>query len=173
MASRAQVSLQIHKAGAEATWHVGERITITNTVRLHSNLCLLTTGFLLYYVLILITIYRMKVQAVEEMQELYHHKPRRLQVRDLMRLTWTTKKRWFPSVTHDRKRASRDIQRERPYMWTENLLRYIVLSTPSVQCPLQIHPFAISKDLRCPDHRPPITIHHNVIDWTNKKDQST
>merc|ERR1719206_10577 len=58
----------------------------------------------------------MKVQAVEEMQELYHHKPRRLQVRDLMRLTWTTKKRWFPGVTHYRKDASRNSPRERPYM---------------------------------------------------------
>ena len=60
--------------------------------------------------------YRMKVQAVEDMQELYHHKHRRLQVRDLMRLTWTTKRRWFPNVTHNRKMAAKDSPRERPFM---------------------------------------------------------
>ena len=37
----------------------------------------------------------MKVQAVEDMKELYHHKNERLQRRDLMRLTWTSKHRWF------------------------------------------------------------------------------
>lgn len=37
----------------------------------------------------------MKVQAVADMKELYHHKDERLQRRDLMRLTWTTKHRWF------------------------------------------------------------------------------
>merc|ERR1712029_1095667 len=58
----------------------------------------------------------MKVQAVEDMKELYHHKNKRLQVRDLMRLTWTTKKRWFPDVTHNRKAAARDSPRERPFM---------------------------------------------------------
>ena len=37
----------------------------------------------------------MQVQAIEDMKELYHHKPERLARRDLMRLTWTSKHRWF------------------------------------------------------------------------------
>ena len=49
------------------------------------------------------------------MQELYHFKHERLQRRDLMRLTWTTKHRWFPSNRH-RKLDSRKLPKERPYL---------------------------------------------------------
>merc|ERR1712020_577673 len=41
----------------------------------------------------------MKVQAVEDMKELYHHKPERLARRDLMRITWTSKHRWFGTAS--------------------------------------------------------------------------
>jgi len=56
---------------------------------------------------------KLKVQAVEDMKELYHHKPERLQRRDLMRLTWTTKHMWF-SNTYWRKQ--RKDPKERPYL---------------------------------------------------------
>lgn len=56
---------------------------------------------------------KLKVQAVEDMKELYHHKPERLQRRDLMRLTWTTKQMWF-SNTYWRKQ--RKDPKERPYL---------------------------------------------------------
>jgi len=59
---------------------------------------------------------RLQVQAITDMEELYHHKPRRLQIRDLMRMTWTTKKRWFPRVTHMRRDAATNSPKERPYM---------------------------------------------------------
>ena len=70
----------------------------------------------------------MKVQAVEDMKELYHHKNERLQRRDLMRLTWTTKHRWFGKgnarkrqgdqwtpMTSDHHGVKRTV-RERPYL---------------------------------------------------------
>ena len=56
---------------------------------------------------------KLKVQAVEDMKELYHHKPERLQRRDLMRLTWTTKHMWFPQ-TYWRKQKKGP--KERPYL---------------------------------------------------------
>ena len=64
----------------------------------------------------------MKVQAVEDMKELYHHKDERLQRRDLMRLTWTSKHRWF-GVSSARKTVGRASYfsikrnaREKPYL---------------------------------------------------------
>ena len=74
--------------------------------------------------------YRMNVQAVADMKELYHHKDERLQRRDLMRLTWTTKHRWFGQSsarkTSRYKRSTAQINgnryllkgptRERPYL---------------------------------------------------------
>ena len=56
---------------------------------------------------------KLKIQAVEDMKELYHHKPERLQRRDLMRLTWTTKHRWFPK---HRWRKERKDPKERPFL---------------------------------------------------------
>ena len=56
---------------------------------------------------------KLKVQAVEDMKDLYHHKPERLQRRDLMRLTWTTKHRWLTNVYWRRKRKD---PKERPYL---------------------------------------------------------
>lgn len=60
---------------------------------------------------------KLKVQYVEDMQELYHHKHERLQRRDLMRLTWTSKHKWFPKkhFTDLRSKLWRN-QRERPYL---------------------------------------------------------
>ncbi|TRY74471.1 hypothetical protein TCAL_12586 [Tigriopus californicus] len=58
---------------------------------------------------------KLKIQSVEDMQELYHHKPARYQIRDLMRLTWTTKHRWFPNHAH-RKEDAKKNPRERPYL---------------------------------------------------------
>ena len=56
---------------------------------------------------------KLKVQAVEDMKELYHHKPERLQRRDLMRLTWTTKHRWW---TNTYWRKQRKDPKERPFL---------------------------------------------------------
>ena len=56
---------------------------------------------------------KLKIQAVEDMKELYHHKPERLQRRDLMRLTWTTKHRWFQNTYW---RKQRKDPKERPYL---------------------------------------------------------
>jgi hypothetical protein len=59
----------------------------------------------------------MKVQAVEDMKELYHHKPERLARRDLMRLTWTTKHRWFGhSMAQNYHKFYKPKPRERPYL---------------------------------------------------------
>ena len=44
--------------------------------------------------------YRFKVQAVEDMKELYHFKHERFMRRDLMRLTWTTKHRYDRFFIH-------------------------------------------------------------------------
>ena len=59
----------------------------------------------------------LKVQVTEDMKELYHHKPERFHRRDLMKLTWTTKHRWFPT----RKRQEKEIHerrhpREKPFL---------------------------------------------------------
>ena len=59
----------------------------------------------------------LKVTVTEDMKELYHHKPERFARRDLMRITWTTKHKWFPS----KRRIWRAIDekknpREKPYM---------------------------------------------------------
>jgi large subunit ribosomal protein L42 len=59
--------------------------------------------------------FRLKIQEVEAMENLYHFKHERLQRRDLMRLTWTTKHRWFPSHEH-RYEDARKNPRERPYL---------------------------------------------------------
>lgn len=56
---------------------------------------------------------KLKVQAVEDMKELYHHKPERLQRRDLMRLTWTTKHAWFANTYW---RKERKYPKERPFL---------------------------------------------------------
>ena len=56
---------------------------------------------------------KLKVQAVEDMKELYHHKPDRLKTRDLMRLTWTTKHRWLPNTYWRRQRQD---PKERPFL---------------------------------------------------------
>merc|ERR1711892_308345 len=60
----------------------------------------------------------LNTQVTEDMKELYHFKPERLQRRDLMRMTWTTKLRWFPS--YGRKYVLGEIRkdrnpREKPY----------------------------------------------------------
>ena len=59
----------------------------------------------------------LKVTVTEDMKELYHHKHERFARRDLMRITWTTKHKWFPS----KRRIWREIDekknpREKPYM---------------------------------------------------------
>jgi len=59
----------------------------------------------------------LKVQVTEEMKELYHHKPERFQRRDLMRLTWSTKHRWFPSRrARNSAVEERRNPREKPFM---------------------------------------------------------
>ena len=61
----------------------------------------------------------MQVQAVEDMKELYHHKNERLARRDLMRLTWTSKHRWFGRNRAQmlvREMREKDSRRERPYL---------------------------------------------------------
>ena len=59
----------------------------------------------------------MKVQAIEDMKELYHHKNERFARRDLMRLTWTAKHRWFKKAPgcKENKIAQRAV-RERPFL---------------------------------------------------------
>ena len=59
----------------------------------------------------------LKVTVTEDMKELYHHKHERFARRDLMRITWTTKHKWFPS----KRRTWKEIDekknpREKPYM---------------------------------------------------------
>merc|ERR1740128_164609 len=59
----------------------------------------------------------LKVQVTEDMKELYHHKHERFHRRDLMRLTGTTKHKWFGG--HDKRRAEmneRKNPREKPYL---------------------------------------------------------
>merc|ERR1712088_833423 len=55
----------------------------------------------------------MQVQAIEDMKELYHHKPERFARRDLMRLTWTSKHRWFGKSRAQQLRKVIDIEKER------------------------------------------------------------
>merc|ERR1712083_196122 len=54
----------------------------------------------------------MQVQAVEDMKELYHHKNERLARRDLMRLTWTSKHRWFGKSRAQNIRFWNDFEKE-------------------------------------------------------------
>ena len=59
----------------------------------------------------------LKVTVTEDMKELYHHKHERFARRDLMRITWTSKHKWFPS----KRRIYKEIDekknpREKPYM---------------------------------------------------------
>ena len=58
------------------------------------------------------------MKYLEDMKELYHHKPERFKVRDLMRLTSTSKYKWIrPRLKHKRYYDfSRKYPRERPYM---------------------------------------------------------
>ena len=58
----------------------------------------------------------MQVQAVEDMKELYHHKPERLARRDLMRITWTSKHRWFGKSRAQKVDCKLKTPRERPYL---------------------------------------------------------
>ena len=58
---------------------------------------------------------KLKVNYVQDMKELYHKKHERLVRRDLMRLTWTTKHRWFIRQGY-RKEAARKNPREKPYL---------------------------------------------------------
>lgn len=62
----------------------------------------------------------MNTQVTEEMKELYHHKPERFQRRDLMKVTSTTKHRWFPhphSVAREKKeRREQKWPREKPFL---------------------------------------------------------
>ena len=59
----------------------------------------------------------LKVTVTEDMKELYHHKHERFARRDLMRITWTTKHKWFPSKRrmHEERNENRN-PREKPYM---------------------------------------------------------
>ena len=59
----------------------------------------------------------LKVTVTEDMKELYHHKHERFARRDLMRITWTTKHRWFPSKRKMWQEIDeRKNPREKPYM---------------------------------------------------------
>ena len=58
-----------------------------------------------------------QVQVTEDMKELYHHKTERFARRDLMRITWSTKHKWFPTKRHQhRERDERRNPREKPFM---------------------------------------------------------
>ena len=59
----------------------------------------------------------MKVQAIDDMKSLYYHKNERFARRDLMRLTWTAKHRWFkkPPGCKENKIAL-GVKRERPFL---------------------------------------------------------
>ena len=61
---------------------------------------------------------KLKVQHVEGMKDLYHYKHERFQRRELMRLTWTTKHRWFPNFGRRErlKIAARNLPREKEYL---------------------------------------------------------
>ena len=73
---------------------------------------------LLYFSVLYTFFSRMQVQAVEDMKELYHHKNERLARRDLMRLTWTSKHRWFGKSMAQKVKFDLDKEstRERPYL---------------------------------------------------------
>ena len=59
----------------------------------------------------------LKVQMTEDMKELYHHKPERFHRRDLMKLTWTTKHKWFPNRKQQEKAMDeRKNPREKPFL---------------------------------------------------------
>ena len=59
----------------------------------------------------------LKVQMTDDMKELYHHKPERFHRRDLMRLTWTTKHKWFGNKKHIEKEMNeRKNPREKPFL---------------------------------------------------------
>jgi len=59
----------------------------------------------------------LKVQVTDDMKELFHHKHDRFLRRDLMRITWTTKHRWFPNRSRQvRLRDQAKNPREKPYM---------------------------------------------------------
>ena len=61
--------------------------------------------------------FRLKVQNVNEMKEIFRPKHWRLTRRDLMRLTWTTKYKWERMERfHERKAKSIRAERERPYL---------------------------------------------------------
>jgi large subunit ribosomal protein L42 len=59
----------------------------------------------------------LKVQMTEDMKALYHHKPERFHRRDLMKLTWTTKHKWFPNRKKQEKEMDeRKNPREKPFL---------------------------------------------------------
>ena len=59
----------------------------------------------------------LKVQVTEDMKELYHHKHERFHRRDLMRITWSTKHRWFPNRQRQwKEQDEKKNPREKPYM---------------------------------------------------------
>merc|ERR1712096_4785 len=59
----------------------------------------------------------LKVQMTDDMKELYHHKPERFHRRDLMRLTWTTKHKWFGNKKHIEKEMNeKKNPREKPFL---------------------------------------------------------
>ena len=59
----------------------------------------------------------LKIQVTEDMKELYHHKPERFHRRDLMKLTWTSKHRWFPSRKGQEKAMDeKKNPREKPFL---------------------------------------------------------
>ena len=61
--------------------------------------------------------FRLNVQNVNEMKEIFRPKHWRLTRRDLMRLTWTTKYKWERMERfHERKAKSIRAERERPYL---------------------------------------------------------
>nr|XP_040578637.1 39S ribosomal protein L42, mitochondrial-like [Lepeophtheirus salmonis] len=59
---------------------------------------------------------KLNVQYIDDMKNLYRQKHERFVRRDLMRLTWTTKHRWFPPGSIVRKEESRKTPREKPFL---------------------------------------------------------
>merc|ERR1711915_280392 len=66
----------------------------------------------------LVTDSKLNVQHVQEMQDMYNFKHERFQRRELMRLTWTTKHRWFPNFGRKErlKTAAKSNPREKEYL---------------------------------------------------------
>nr|ALS04959.1 mitochondrial 28S ribosomal protein L42 [Pseudodiaptomus poplesia] len=60
----------------------------------------------------------LKSHLLDDTSDLYHYTAERLQRRELMRLTWTTKHRWFPNFGRNEriKQAARKNPREKPFL---------------------------------------------------------